>query len=246
MTRRKAVAGSASHACPQSEPGAPRIPTCQPPLRSSRAAEPPLTGVRSGGGGLPAPWPARCARMQEPEPGEAPGRGRGDPRGTAQRRRWDRTVEAPARSRDALCCRRDPGRPCAHVGVGAPGGRGRGRDPLRDAPRLPRAQPRLDSRTGEGGPRVWEGRGLGRWAGVSGISSIQPPPPARSRASAPKQAPNHPLAHRLRAQPPPHPLADRLRSPPRSQYPGQSAGTRPWHRGTRASSLGGGLGKARL
>lgn len=141
----------------------PRPPRPQSPW-PSEAAVSPLTRARSGRGGLPAPRPARCARMQVPEPGEAPGPSRRDPPGMAPRWRGDRTAEAPARSRDALCSGWDPGWPCAHVGAGARGGRGRGRDPLRDAPRLPRAEPKLSRRAGGRAPRGWGGRGILGWA----------------------------------------------------------------------------------
>jgi hypothetical protein len=67
---------------------------------------------------------------QEPEPGEAPGRGRGDPPGTVQRWRG-------ARSRDALCAAGGIGAGSALTWTrgrrGGPRHWGR-RDPLRDVP----------------------------------------------------------------------------------------------------------------
>lgn len=62
---------------------------------------------------------------------------------------------------------------------------GRGaRDPLRDAPRLPRAQRRLRSRAGERTPPVWEGRGSRGRRGGRPLLGLAPAPSSLPRLRA--------------------------------------------------------------
>lgn len=141
-----------------------RLPKSQSP-RPRRAAGLALTSARSSGGGLPARPPARCAGMQVPEPSEAPGRGSGDPPETAQRllqnQKGRGTGAEPRRAVQLVGSAPGPrSRGCGGAGPLEVGGR----DPLRDNPRLPRAQPRLSSRAGERALRVW--------GGVSGLSRV--------------------------------------------------------------------------
>lgn len=203
LRQRRPRAGNADAGAPH--PPDPRVgqarlgsrpPRPQSPWPSGAALSP-LTCARSGGGGLPAPRPVRCARRQVPEPGEAPGRSSGDPPGMAPRWHGDRTAEARALSRDALCSGWDPGWPCAHVGAGARGGRGEraGSPPGCPAPPPRRAQA-LPPRGRKGKARVGrEGDpGLGE---VGGLTRVPPPPPPWSRASeppppAPPRAPRGP------------------------------------------------------
>lgn len=98
---------------------------------------------------MPAPWPARCAGMQKPEPAEGPGRVRRDPPGT-------RAVSALGTRRQRE--RRGTGMRYAIGGMQAgleltwvrgARGRGGGRDPLGDVP-LPQLLRSSGTRGGRG------------------------------------------------------------------------------------------------
>lgn len=104
--------------------------------------------------------------MQVPEPSEAPGRGSGDPPETARRllqnQKGRGTGAEPRRAVQLVGSAPAPrSRGCGGAWPLEVGG---GRDPLRDNPRLPRAQLRLSSGAGERAPRVW--------GGVSGLSRV--------------------------------------------------------------------------
>lgn len=169
--------------------------------------------------GLPAPRPARCVGMQEPEPREAPGWGSGDPPVTAQCWRGDRTAEAP----------RGAGKRCAAAGFRAgreltwvrgaalPGegaGSPLGRPPPPQRPDSAASLEKLHLVFAEGG---------GSWGGWP------LPRPAPARSAEP----------RLRA-----PASRRLQSPPQDCTSLESLGPA-WHHWSGSHIPGGRRGRGR-